>query len=104
MELLQNAHDALADGRVRGKVEFVVTDDALLVANEGVPFDEQRIGALVRLGASDKSVERGRRHAIGYKGVGFTSVFEISEMPQCVSRDVSFAFDGARARALSQMS
>jgi hypothetical protein len=100
MELLQNAHDALADGRLRGTVEFVVTEDALLVANEGVPFDEERIGALMRLGASDKTVEGGKRHTIGYKGVGFTSVFEISETPQCVSRDVAFAFDQARARDL----
>jgi hypothetical protein len=100
MELLQNAHDAMVDGGVRGTVEFVVTDGALLVANQGVPFDEQRIGALVRLGASEKEVQDGRRHTIGYKGVGFTSVFEISDTPQCVSRDVAFAFDESRARDL----
>jgi hypothetical protein len=100
MELLQNAHDALADGGMRGKVEFVVTHDALLVANQGLPFDAQRIGALVRLGTSDKVVRKGHRRAIGYKGVGFTSVFEISETPQCVSRDVAFCFDQARARQL----
>src|SRR3954470_15162010 len=38
IELLQNAHDAHADGGVVAAVRFVVTPTALLVANHGVPF------------------------------------------------------------------
>src|SRR5689334_20833196 len=35
IELLQNAHDACADGHRQGVVRFAVTPTALLVANEG---------------------------------------------------------------------
>src|SRR3954470_19387997 len=55
MELLQNAHDACAEAEHVGAVHFVLTRNALLVANEGVPFDETHIDSLVNLGLSDKA-------------------------------------------------
>lgn len=82
VELLQNAHDACADANHRGAVRFAVTDSALIVANEGVPFTPERIRSLVRLGSSEKVRDRGRRNTIGYKGIGFTAVFEITDRPQ----------------------
>jgi hypothetical protein len=97
IELLQNAHDACADANRRGAVRFAVTDSALLVANQGVPFTAERVHSLVRLGSSDKRVTRGRRHTIGYKGVGFTAVFEISDRPQIISQTAKFEFDRRRA-------
>src|SRR5687768_12110893 len=39
IELLQNAHDACADGHIVGQAWFRVTDSALLVGNEGQAFD-----------------------------------------------------------------
>lgn len=42
MELVQNAHDALADAGERGHVYLSVTASALLVANHGQPFDVER--------------------------------------------------------------
>jgi hypothetical protein len=72
LELLQNAHDACSDAHRVGTVEFVVTDTALLVANEGVPFDADRVISLTRHGSSEKLRDRARRRTIGYKGVGFT--------------------------------
>jgi hypothetical protein len=97
IELLQNAHDACADADARGAVRFAVTNSALLIANEGVPFTAERVHSLVRLGGSTKGVSRGRRHTIGYKGVGFTAVFEISDRPQVISETVAFEFDRRRA-------
>lgn len=99
VELLQNAHDACADAGRVGAVRFVVTSTALLVANEGQPFDHDRILSLVRLGSSDKRSRRGLRRAIGYKGIGFTSVFEVSDSPQVVTSDFAFGFDRDRAAA-----
>lgn len=96
LELLQNAHDACADAGRAGAVRFVVTDSAVLVANDGEPFTPERIRSLVRLGSSEKARGRKARRTIGYKGVGFTAVFEITDCPQIVSRDVSFMFDRAR--------
>src|SRR4051794_22896500 len=43
MELLQNAHDACAEADRPGRVQFKLSRSALLVANEGVPFDEEHI-------------------------------------------------------------
>jgi hypothetical protein len=94
IELLQNAHDAMADSGIAGHVRFVITDSALLVANEGQPFDAARVRSLTRLGSSGK---RSQLHQIGYKGIGFTSVFEISDRPQVMSRDFGLAFDRAEA-------
>jgi hypothetical protein len=98
LELLQNAHDACADGNHRGAVRFAVTDSALIVGNEGVPFTPDRIRSLVRLGSSEKVRDRARRHTIGYKGIGFTAVFEITDQPQIISSTVAFEFNRRRAR------
>jgi len=101
IELLQNAHDACADAGREGAVRFVLTKSALLVANEGVAFDGPRIVSLVRQGSSEKAEGAGGRRTIGYKGVGFSSVFEISDRPQVVSAgEARFQFDRDRAAAL----
>lgn len=98
LELLQNAHDACADSQSRGTVRFAVTRSALIVANEGVAFTPERIRSLVRLGSSEKVRNRGGRHTIGYKGIGFTAVFEITDSPQIISSTVAFGFDRKRAQ------
>jgi hypothetical protein len=100
IELLQNAHVAMADVGIEGCVQFVVTPQALLVANEGRPFDAERIKSLTRLGSSEKTKRRTHRHQIGYKGIGFTAVFEMSDRPEILSRDVGFAFDRVAATKL----
>lgn len=103
-ELVQNAHDACADADTCGNVILEVTPTALLVANEGKAFDEERLRAIMLMGASSKSEEQAVRRTIGYKGIGFTSVFEICDVPQLFSRDVAFQFDRKRAtRRLSEM-
>ncbi len=100
VELLQNAHDAMADAGQQGRVQFVVTANALLVANQGKPFDADRIRSLTRFGSSEKAVRRTHRRQIGYKGIGFTSVFEVSDRPEILSHDVGFVFDRAAATQL----
>jgi hypothetical protein len=97
IELLQNAHDACADAGLRGKAWFRVTPSALLVANQGVPFNAERIQSLIRLGGSSKTPGDAKHHTIGYKGIGFTSVFEISDTPQIISRRVAFGLDSGLA-------
>lgn len=97
IELLQNAHDAISDAGGVGAVRFLITPSSLLVANEGVPFTHERVLSLVRQGSSEKTDRTPSRHTIGYKGVGFTAVFELCERPQILSRTVSFSFDRRRA-------
>src|SRR3954468_24102847 len=68
IELLQNAHDACADARIKGTVAYLLSDHALVVANQGKPFDARRVRSLVRQGVSEKAQHR-RKRTIGYKGV-----------------------------------
>ena len=100
MELLQNAHDAMAEAHVEGDVQFILTPSALLVSNQGLPFDEERIRSITRLNSSSKPKLRSSHHQIGYKGIGFTSVFEVSNRPQILSRHVGFCFDRDAATRL----
>jgi hypothetical protein len=98
IELLQNAHDACEDARTVGTAIFQVTRRAVLVANEGIPFTADRINSLTRVGSSEKARRRGASRLIGYKGVGFTSVFELTDRPQVISSTARFLFDRVEAR------
>lgn len=94
-ELLQNANDASgADGTGGHTARFVLTDSALLVADKGRGFGPAEIRAICRLGRSSKDP----RKAIGYKGLGFKSVGEITDDPQIFSVDVGFRFNEERVR------
>lgn len=99
VELLQNAHDACDDAGQPGRVWMEITDSALVVGNEGAPFDQSRICALTRLGSGTKGDGRDQRHLIGYKGIGFSSVFAVSDRPQVLrAHGADFGFDEGRAR------
>ncbi len=93
-ELLQNANDASTDTG-EGSVCFLLTDGALIVADQGTGFGREQIRAIPRVGTL---FQRPWRKAIGYKGLGFKSVGEISDRPQVVSKAASFGFDEAMTR------
>ena len=91
-ELLQNADDAMARHQRKGQVKFLLSNQALLVANTGQPFGKAEIEAICGLGRSSKDPST----SIGYKGLGFKSVAEISEEPQILSGDQRFFFSTTR--------
>ncbi|OKI49337.1 sacsin N-terminal ATP-binding-like domain-containing protein [Micromonospora sp. CB01531] len=93
-ELLQNANDAAVDAGTRGRAYFLLTDTALIVADDGSGFGDRQVDAICSLGRSSK----GPGTAVGHKGLGFKSVGEISDRPQVVSTRTSFQFDGERLR------
>jgi hypothetical protein len=99
-ELLQNANDASAKGREElgiaghASVRFILTETSLMVANMGSPFGEAEIRAICGLGRTSKDP----RKSIGYKGIGFKAVGEISESAQILSDGVRFQFNGSRVR------
>jgi hypothetical protein len=97
-ELLQNADDAMAEalGDAGGSVRFTITDDALIVADMGRGFGERELRAVCSLGRTSKDPRR----TIGYKGLGFKSVEEITARPQIVSGPHGFMFDRDRVRQL----
>ena len=95
-ELLQNANDAAKEsGLEEGRsAYFLLTDSALIVADNGAGFGERQIRSICSLGDSSK----GPGTAIGHKGLGFMSVGEITARPQIISTGAEFQFDGEQVR------
>lgn len=99
-ELLQNADDAMeGQATQRDCVAFLVTDDALLMANSGRALTDADVQGLCGLGASSKIDAAGsKRASIGHKGLGFKSVLEITDAPAAFSRTHSFRLGEREAR------
>ncbi len=85
-ELIQNGADEML--KSGGRIEVVLTKDAMYCANEGKPFTAK--GATTLLG-SHVSAKQGSE--IGRFGLGFKSVLGITNRPQVISRTGSFEFD-----------
>ncbi|WP_234794128.1 DEAD/DEAH box helicase [Mycolicibacterium flavescens] len=91
-ELVQNAADALQGSP--GRIQVNLTEDALYVANEGRPFEDSGVRALLYTHLSNKTGAE-----IGRFGLGFKSISGISEGPQIFSRSVSFEFSRQQSAA-----
>lgn len=83
LELLQNAHDALADPPAGdpGQITFVLEtgpEAALLIANSGRAFEHKDFKGICRLGQSPKDPNC----SVGNKGLGFRSVLEVATAPE----------------------
>ena len=94
-ELLQNANDAARDAGDRGRAHFLLTESALIVADNGSGFGDEQVDAICSLGRSSK----GPGEAVGHKGLGFKSVGEITDHPQITSARASFQFSSDRVQA-----
>lgn len=96
-ELLQNADDANAT-----EIEFVFSGNYLIIRHNGDSFTEQNLAAICRYGnrgdgeAEDKKGKADDIEKIGYKGIGFKSVFKVSHQVWVYSEQgYSFKFDRA---------
>ncbi|MCV7105314.1 DEAD/DEAH box helicase family protein [Mycolicibacterium chitae] len=89
-ELVQNAADALQGAP--GRIEVSLTEHALYVANEGNPFEDTGVRALLYTHLSNKTGTE-----IGRFGLGFKSISGISDNPQIFSRSVSFEFSRSQS-------
>lgn len=90
-ELLQNAEDALAhrlDWGARRSVRFHVTHDKLTVSHFGKPFDEADVRGICGIAESTKELT-----AIGRFGIGFKSVYALTERPEIHSGKEDFAIE-----------
>lgn len=92
-ELVQNGADALID-EPGGRIEVLLTADALYCANEGEALQPSGVSALMHAHISPK-----RGSEIGRFGLGFKSVLGVTRAPRFYSRTASFAFDAGEAEA-----
>lgn len=94
IELLQNAEDALGK-RPAGwdgsrTVSFAVGEDCVEIAHYGRPFNEEDVRGIVITRSSTKADDL---NDIGQFGVGFKSVFNITDRPEIRSGDANFAIE-----------
>ena len=87
LELLQNAEDNNYAPDVVPEVRFILTEDAILVQNNELGFAEENVRSLCDVAKSSKAKRPGY---IGEKGIGFKSVFRVTDEPYISSNGFSF--------------
>ena len=90
-ELIQNAEDTISKGKEH-ILEFTLEDDGLIVFNNEVGFTDEQIKAICSFGQSTKALEKNEGF-IGEKGIGFKSVFKITDKPAIFSNGYRFYFN-----------
>ncbi|NWJ95109.1 MAG: hypothetical protein HXX20_04935 [Chloroflexi bacterium] len=109
LELIQNAVDNMhkqakatqAKKSSKSKVDLYrchleLTPTALYVANDGLEFDATDVRGVCTMGQSTKPAGE----YIGYKGLGFRAVLEITDTPEIYSGAYQFGFSHAETLAL----
>lgn len=92
-ELLQNANDYQHDvdgHKQMVDVEFHITDEHLFFIHSGSYFNERNVAAICDYNDKEKSAYS---EAIGYKGIGFKTVFAYNDYVYLQSGEYSFRFD-----------
>ncbi len=89
LELIQNAEDAGLGLVTSGVFEIKINKERVKITHNGKPFDEVDVKALCGI-RSSKKPERG---TLGYLGIGFKSVFKITDCPEIYSNGYQFKFD-----------
>ena len=84
MEFIQNSDDATSDAM---KIE--INENDITIFNNGDFFESDDVKSICKIGRSSKTPNEN----IGYLGVGFKSVFLISDSPHVFSGAYRFKFD-----------
>ncbi|MBY0545222.1 MAG: DUF3883 domain-containing protein [Gammaproteobacteria bacterium] len=90
-EILQNANDAEAK-----IISFFLDENYLLVSYDGVPFEKSDIERICDVSTHDSAEQSSKVYnldKVGYKGIGFKSVFCVSESVTLISNDYQLRFD-----------
>lgn len=91
LELVQNADDNHYRTGVIPQLTLDITPTRLVVVNNEIGFTEANVRAICSVGESSKSKEKSGY--IGEKGIGFKSVFTVSDSPEIHSNGFHFKFD-----------
>ena len=92
LELIQNADDNTYRSGAVPTISFLVRPNRIEVWNNESGFAEPHVRALCSVGESTK-VKSEQLGFIGEKGIGFKSVFTISDAPEIHSSGFHFRFD-----------
>lgn len=85
-ELIQNAADPMEG--LEGRIDVVLTGNALYCANEGMAFQARDLDSIFMAYSSSKGGNK-----IGKFGIGFKSLLALTDKPQVFSKTISFGFD-----------
>ncbi|SMP79647.1 sacsin N-terminal ATP-binding-like domain-containing protein [Noviherbaspirillum suwonense] len=107
-ELLQNAEDALGrrgDWKGPRKITFALAPTSLALSHFGKPFDQADVRSVCDIAESTKN-----ELSIGRFGLGFKSVYTVTDLPEIHSGDEDFAIEdyvfpkaiGRTARAIDE--
>ncbi|KAG9138027.1 hypothetical protein Leryth_001292 [Lithospermum erythrorhizon] len=91
LELVQNADDNVYPGSVEPTLTFILLEKGIVVLNNEQGFCSDNIKALCDVGNSTKKAQS--TGYIGKKGVGFKSVFRITNAPEIHSNGFHIKFD-----------
>ena len=89
LEILQNAEDAGSKLPGKREISFCVSPSRIKVTHNGAPFRDINVDAICGV-RSNKRPEEG---TLGYLGIGFKSVFKITDCPEIHSGGFHFKFD-----------
>ena len=91
LELIQNADDNMyPDGLDTPLLKFIIKENEIITCNNEIGFKKENISALCNVGNSTKENKQGY---IGHKGIGFKSVFRITDAPEVHSGGFQISFD-----------
>ena len=99
LELIQNADDNTYKPDVDPSLSFTINGDRIVVKNNEVGFEEKNVRALCSAAESSKKSEK-RRGYIGEKGIGFKSIFKVTDSPEIHSNGFHFRFDRSNPQDL----
>lgn len=89
LELIQNADDNDYENGVAPLLKFTIDHEKIFIQNNEKGFTEANVRALCDVGKTTKLKRLGY---LGEKGIGFKSVFRISNTPQIFSNGFRFEF------------
>ncbi|KAM1049770.1 hypothetical protein ACFX11_031840 [Malus domestica] len=91
LELVQNADDNTYPTNVEPTLTFILQESSIIVLNNEQGFSSQNIRALCDVGSSTK--KGSNAGYIGQKGIGFKSVFRVTDAPEIHSNGFHIKFD-----------
>lgn len=88
LEMIQNAEDAGATS-----ISIKIKNGVLLFSHNGKPFSTNDIREVCNFGHDQDKSKQEDNEKIGYKGIGFKSVFSVSDQVYVITKNGTFRFD-----------